>query len=105
MSQMVGGLDGSLIIDQLDYSKAYAQKSVAPSNGQAMFNAVLSTALKAGVGNVAEWGSQQLGTLFKSEPAGNGFTSGGFTLGTTERSKVTSGKSQFSFNTTKLGGI
>lgn len=63
MSQMAGGLDGSLIMDQFDQSQAYAQKRAAPSDGQAVFNAVLSTALKAGVGNVAEWGAQQLGSL------------------------------------------
>lgn len=63
MSQMAGGLDGSLIMDQLDQSRAYSQKRTAPSDGQAIFNAVLSTALKAGVGNVAEWGAQQLGSL------------------------------------------
>lgn len=63
MSQMAGGLDASLIIDGLDTSQAYAQKTASISNGQAVFNAVLSTALKAGVGNVAEWGAQQLGSL------------------------------------------
>lgn len=65
MSQMVGGLDGSLIIDQIDTGQAFAQKQYAMSDGQAMFNSVLTTAIKAGVGNVAEWGSQQLGKLGK----------------------------------------
>jgi len=109
MSQMVGGMDGSLIIDQLDQSQAYAQKKASITDGQAIFNSVLSTAIKAGVGNVAEWGAQQLGSLFNNAPAGNGFSSGGFTLGTTERSSSygigTPGVSKFSFNKAKFGGI
>lgn len=103
MSQMIGGLDGSLIMDNLDYSKAYAQGFSAPTNGQAIFNSVLSTAMKAGVGNVAEWGAQQLGSLGSSAPAGNGFK-----LGNTERStSFGSGSapvSKFSFNVARFGG-
>lgn len=106
MSQMVGGMDSSLIIDQMDESKSPAQKFYAPSNGQAIFNSVLGTALNAGVGNVASWGAQQLGSL-GSGPTGNGFTAGGWSLGTTERSlgSSTGGVSQFSFNKVKFGGI
>jgi hypothetical protein len=105
MSQMVGGMDGSLIIDQLDESKSVAQKTYAPSNGQAIFNSILQTALKTGMGNVAEWGAQQLGSL-GSGPAGNGFTAGGWSLGTTERAMTSSkGTNQFSFNKVKFGGI
>ena len=103
MSQMVGGIDGSLIIDQLDYSKAYAQGFTAPTNGQAIFNSVLSTAVKAGVGNVAEWGAQQLGSLTSSSPAGNGFK----LAGTPRASSFGYGSapaSKFSFNVAKFGG-
>lgn len=108
MSQMAGGLDSSLIIDSLDQSQAYAQKKASLSDGQAIFNSVLSTALKAGVGNVAEWGAQQLGSLWNSTPAGNGFNPGGWTLKATERSSgFSTGSaptSKFSFNVARFGG-
>lgn len=107
MSQMIGGLDSSLILDSLDASQAVAQQKFAPSNGQAIFSSVMQSAIKAGVGNVAEWGSQQLGSLFSSSPAGSGFTSK-FQLGTTEAfSGSGSGSaplSKFSFTTNRLGG-
>lgn len=74
MSQMVGGLDGSLIIDGIDTRQAVAQKAWAPTNGQAVFSAVLQTAMKAGAGNVAEWGAQALGSL--ASKAGEAFSSG-----------------------------
>lgn len=63
MAQMIGGLDGSLIIDGLDTSQAFAQQRAAPTNGQAIFAGVLGTAIKAGVGNVAEWGQESLKDL------------------------------------------
>lgn len=106
MSQMIGGLDSSLVLDSLDTRRAVAQETFAPSNGQAIFSSVMQTAIKSGAGNVAEWGSQQLGSLFSSSPAGSGFTSK-FQLGTTEAfSGSNSGvaPSKFSFNTARFGG-
>ena len=65
MSQMVGGLDGSLIIDSIDTSRQVAQETFAPSNAQAVVGAVFQTAVKAGLSNVIDWGSAQLGSLAK----------------------------------------
>lgn len=103
MSQMVGGLDSSLILDSIDTSQAVAQRKYAPSNGQAIFSSVLQTAVKAGIGNVAEWGAQQLGSLMgPSSSGGSQFSFNTTRLGTTESSSSwgsgSAPKSQFSFN-------
>ena len=103
MSQMIGGMDSSLIIDSLDTGRAVAQERYAPSNAQAVFSSVLQTSLKAGAGNVAEWGAQQLGSLASGTPAGQGFTSQ-FQLGTTNPYTNSQPLSKFSFNTARFGG-
>lgn len=61
MSQMIGGLDSSLIIDSLDHQLSYKQEKYAPSNATAMLTSVMGTAMKVGIGNVAEAGAAALG--------------------------------------------
>jgi hypothetical protein len=73
MHQMIGGIDASPIVDQFDTQIAYAQRSHAPSNTQAIVSSLINTAVKSGVQNVAAWGSSEVSSWFKAEPAGNGF--------------------------------
>lgn len=75
MSQMVGGLDQSLIMDSLDYNEDVATTKYVASGGRLLANALLSVSwgdLNKGINNSMQ--SRQPPAPGKaSAPAGNGF--------------------------------